>query len=83
MTEHCEALYSILCDLRSSSVENGGLSNGKRRLSAFGSNPLNGSEILEAKKMFQKWKKTPDYPVNRHKKIDEKTGKILEELNYF
>nr|AYC64662.1 hypothetical protein [Halimeda minima] len=76
-----EALYSILCDLRRSSVENGGLSIGRKRLAEFGSNPQNGAEILEAERVFQKWKKTPNYPVNRHKKIDEETVVYLEELD--
>nr|AYC64636.1 hypothetical protein [Halimeda minima] len=81
------AFYGILCRLKVSETpfvttvdDRVKLLKVLQELDFFGHNPINEEEISEIYKFFEKWKKSPKYPVNRLKRFIENLEDEIENI---
>ena len=81
------AFYGILCRLKVSETpfvttvdDRLKLLKVLQELDFFGHNPINEEEISEIYKFFEKWKKSPKYPVNRLKRLIENLEDEIENI---
>ena len=81
------AFYAILCRLKVSETpfvttvdDREKLLKVLNQLDYFGHHKMNEEEILETFKFFEKWKKSPKYPMNRLKKFIKNIEDEIENI---